>query len=107
MASGYKFFTEVFKRTADGRDFIELYAELETAMQLANEQQQRFLDLLCATTDSPHKRAPVPRAGDFSFERASEDGVPTAKRIDPKTLDLQRSSATPVARPLRHTAGAP
>jgi hypothetical protein len=89
MARGYNSFADVFKRTADGRDFNELYAELQAATELANEQQQRFLDLLCATTDSPVTSVLQSLGtGDFAFEEASEYGVPQAKRIEPTTLDL-------------------
>ena len=89
MARGYSAFGDVMKRTADGRDFNQLYNEFQTAAQLANEQQQRFIDLLTFPTDaSVVSVLQTLGTGDFSFEEASEYGIPQAKRINPALLDM-------------------
>ncbi len=89
MARGYNSFADVLRTTADGRDFNALYDEFVAAATLANEQQQRFVDLLTYSTSAPVVSVlQTLGTGDFAFEEASEFGVPQAKRINPSTLDM-------------------
>lgn len=89
MAKGYSSFADVMRVTADGRDFNALYAEFQAAAAVANEQQQRFIDLLTYPTSSPVVSVlQTLGTGDFAFEEASEYGVPQSKRINPATLDM-------------------
>jgi hypothetical protein len=89
MARGYAAFGDVMRRTADGRDLNELFNEFQAAATAANEQQQRFVDLLTYSTSSPVVSVLQSLGtGDYGFEEASEFGIPTSKRISPSTLDL-------------------
>ncbi|HEY3604625.1 MAG TPA: hypothetical protein VGL04_08115, partial [Sporichthyaceae bacterium] len=82
MARGYSSFGDVMQRTADGRDFNALYTEFQQIARLANEQQQRFIDLFTYPTDAPVVSVLQTLGSDFAFSEASEYGLPTANRID-------------------------
>lgn len=88
MARGYNAFSDVMKTTADGRDIGQLFAEFQAAAQAANEQQQRFIDLLTYRTDKPVVSVMQSLGTDSGFEEASEYGVPTSSRLTPTTLDM-------------------
>ncbi|NPC97888.1 hypothetical protein [Nocardioides sp. zg-DK7169] len=89
MARGYNAWADVRRTTADGRDINELYDELTAAAQLANEQQQRFLDLFTYNTSAPVVSVlQTLGAGDAAFEEASEYGIATSKRTAHDTLNM-------------------
>ena len=88
MARGYSSFADVLRRTADGRDFNDLYAEFQAAAEVANAQQQRFIDLLTYPTDSPVVSVLQSLGGGAGFQEASEYGIPTSSRLSPNTLDM-------------------
>lgn len=89
MAKGYSGFADVMRTTADGRDLNELLAEIQTAAQIQNESQQRFLDLFTFSVTSPVTSVlQTLGAGDAAFEEASEYGIPVSKRTNPATLNL-------------------
>lgn len=88
MARGYASFGDVMQRTADGRPFNELYAEFLALAQIANEQQQRFVDVFTFPTSTPVVSVLQTLGGDFTFAEASEYGIPTAQRIDHASLNM-------------------
>lgn len=88
MARGYAAFGDVIQRTADGRDINELFAEFEATARLANEQQQRFIDLLTFPTSAPVVSVMQTLGGDFAFAEASEFGLPQAHRLDATFLNM-------------------
>lgn len=88
MARGYNGFGDVLRRTADGRDINELFAEFQQATDLANAAQQRFIDLLTFPTDSPVVPVLQTLSAGSGFERASEYGIPTSTRTQVDTLNM-------------------
>ena len=89
MARGYNASADVRGRTADGRDLTELFAELQSATSVMNEQRQRFVDLFTSPTESAVTSVlQSPGAGAIAFEKASEYGVPQASRHSVEALNL-------------------
>jgi hypothetical protein len=81
MAKGYNALADVFGTTADGRSFADLYAELQAASELANEQTQTFISMFAQrTTDPVVSVLQDLSSGSDIWEAASEYGVPTSSR---------------------------
>ena len=89
MAKGYNAFADRMRTTADGRDLNELYAELTSVADLANQQQANFLSLFTYSVTSPVASV-LQTVGGMSdvFEPASEFGVPQGSRITHDTLNM-------------------
>lgn len=90
MARGYSALGDVLRTTADGRSFQELWNELQAVAQAANEQRQRFLDLLTYPTTSAVTSVlqSVNPGGSSVFEEASEYGVPQSTRQLSNVLNM-------------------
>ncbi|WP_299052160.1 hypothetical protein [uncultured Nocardioides sp.] len=89
MARGYYALGDRQLKTADGRDFNELFAELTEVMSLANDQQQRFTDVFTYPVTSPVTSVLQTVGGGADvFEVATEYGIPEASRLTHETLDL-------------------
>ncbi|WP_193608269.1 hypothetical protein [Nocardioides lijunqiniae] len=87
MARGYSARADVL-RSADGRDLSELFAELEQVATIANESQQRFVDLFTYPVTSPVTSVLQTLGAGPKFEDASEYGVPKSSRAQHETLDM-------------------
>lgn len=88
MPRGYSSLADVLRTTADGRDLNDLFAEFRAVAELANNQQQRFIDLLTYPTDSPVVSVLQTLGGSVKFEQTSEYGIPQSSRPVGNTLDL-------------------
>lgn len=89
MARGISGLADVIQRTSDGRDLSELFAELQTATSIQNEQRQRFVDLFTyPVTSAVTSVLQTPGEGTAKFEEASEYGVPQSNRQTVDTLNL-------------------
>lgn len=88
MARGYSALADVIQSTADGRDINELFNEFRQAAELANENQQRFIDLLTYSTDSPVVSVLQTLGAGAGFEEASEYGIPQSSRASLQTLNM-------------------
>lgn len=87
-ARGYNAVGDVFPKTADGRDLADLLAEFRQVADLANTQQQRFVDLFTAPTTSAVTTVMQSVGSAFAFEKASEFGVPQKQRTDLASLNM-------------------
>ncbi|WP_028652764.1 hypothetical protein [Nocardioides halotolerans] len=78
---GYSAFADVMQTTADGRDLNDLFAELQAAADIQNEQQQNFLSLFSYPVNSPVTSVLQTVGGTAGiFEESSEYGVPLSSR---------------------------
>ena len=87
MARGYSGRADVL-RTADGRDLRELFTELEQVAGIANESQQRFVDLFTYPVTSAVTSVLQTLGAGPNFEDASEYGVPKSNRAAHSTLNM-------------------
>jgi len=88
MPRGYNAHADIMRRTADGRDLNELFAEFQQVAALANETQQSFIGLLTYPTESPVVSVLQTLGSDSAFEEASEYGSPTSKRSRLDVLNM-------------------
>ncbi|KQQ43082.1 hypothetical protein [Nocardioides sp. Leaf307] len=88
MARGYNAQADTQRATADGRDLRELFDELTQVATIANESQQRFVDLFTFPVTSPVTSVLQTMGSGPQFEDASEYGVPVSSRAEFSTLDM-------------------
>ena len=88
MARGYNAHADLVRRTADGRDLRELFTELQSVADIANESQQRFVDLFTYPVTSPVTSVLQTIGSGPEFEDASEYGVPVGSRSEQDTLNM-------------------
>lgn len=89
MAKGYNALADVFGTTADGRSFADLYAELQAASAIANEQTQNFISMFAQrTTDPVVSVLQSLSSGTDIWEEASEYGIPQGSRELFTTLNM-------------------
>lgn len=87
MARGYSARADVL-RTADGRDLRELFQELEQVAGIANDSQQRFVDLFTYPVTSAVTSVLQTLGAGPTFEDASEYGVPKSNHAAHSTLNM-------------------
>lgn len=86
---GYSALGDVMRTTADGRPLDDLFAELNAAADIHNEQQQNFLSLFTYETTSPVVSVlQTVNSGSDIWEEQSEYGVPQSSRVTHETLDM-------------------
>lgn len=87
MTRGYSARADVL-RTGDGRDLRELFQELEQVACIANQSEQRFVDLFTFSVTSAVTSVLQTLGAGPTFEDASEYGVPKSSRAEHSTLEL-------------------
>jgi hypothetical protein len=86
---GYSAFADVIGTTADGRDLNDLFNELNTVAELANEDQQNFLDMFCqSTTNVVTSTLQALSNGVDAWQAASEYGIAESTRQEFDTLNM-------------------